>query len=89
MFLQALEYAKQIPKPRIPTPPEVLHDRLYGSGANSRSSGAGSRSSSVREETAGTHDENTALEMARLQELTARHNQEKDALDRLRKGTST
>ncbi|XP_003724833.2 uncharacterized protein LOC100892537 isoform X2 [Strongylocentrotus purpuratus] len=85
----ALEYAKQIPKPRIPTPPEVLHDRLYGSGANSRSSGAGSRSSSVREETAGTRDENTALEMARLQELTQRHNQEKDALDRLRKGTST
>ncbi|XP_063960125.1 serine/arginine repetitive matrix protein 2-like isoform X1 [Lytechinus pictus] len=85
----ALEYAKHIPKPPAPTPPEVLHDRLYGSGANSRNSESGSRSSSVREEAFSTHEENTAVEMARLQELTERHQQEKNELDRLRKGLST
>ncbi|XP_071477808.1 uncharacterized protein [Diadema antillarum] len=84
----ALEYAKHVPKPRIPTPPEILHDRLYGSGSNSRNS-QGSRNSQASAENAARHAENMAEEMARLQDLTERHRQEKEELDRLRREIST
>ncbi len=69
--LQAIEYAKNIPKPRIPTPPEQVHDRLYG----------GSSMSQRQEE---AHQEAVAMEMARLEELKARHMKEKEEVDKLR-----
>ncbi|XP_038062340.1 LOW QUALITY PROTEIN: uncharacterized protein LOC119732808 [Patiria miniata] len=82
----AMEYSKKIPKPRMPTPPEVLHERMYGAlsrqhGASSRQLGASSRQQAQEEE---EHEERAASEMARLEELRARHMKEKEEVERLK-----
>ncbi|XP_072033037.1 LOW QUALITY PROTEIN: uncharacterized protein [Amphiura filiformis] len=64
----AIEYAKKVPKPRVPTPPEQVHERLYGSNSRQQED----------------HQEDVALEMARLEELQARHMKEKQEVDKLR-----
>ena len=84
-MLQAIEYSKKVPKPRMPTPPEVLHERMYGTSSQASlpsSTTSSSLQQQAREEA--EHRERAASEMARLEELKARHEREKMAVERLR-----
>ncbi|XP_022097552.1 uncharacterized protein LOC110983012 isoform X2 [Acanthaster planci] len=68
----AIEYSKTVPKPRMPTPPEVWHERMFGASSRQQ----------AKEEV--EHEERAASEMARLEELRARHEKEKEEVERLR-----
>ncbi|KAJ8034911.1 Jhy protein-like [Holothuria leucospilota] len=72
---KALEYARKVPKPPLRTPPEELHDRLYGSGSK--------QSNLYDREGAKTY---LLDEIANLDELAERHRQEKEEIERLRSG---
>ena len=70
-FEQAMEYAKNIPKPRVPTPPEKVHERLHGASSRQQQEDA-------------DHEEAVVKEMSRLEELKERHMKEKQQVDMLR-----
>ncbi|XP_033641474.1 uncharacterized protein LOC117301553 [Asterias rubens] len=75
----AKEYSKNIPKPRLPTPPEVLHERMYG---------ASSRQHEQQQYEEAVHSERSISEMRNLAELRARHEKEKQEVEKLRRDPS-
>lgn len=72
-LLQALRYAKNVPRPPLRTPQEVLHGRLYGPARDDFGGRDGARTYVVDE-------------IAKLDELAERHRQEKEEIERLRNG---